>query len=300
MKRCPTCNKTFIDRGLTFCTDDGTPLVASEAPADETPADEATQVRSSARDDEAGSAGRSGSSGTDAERRAPAYQPPGSYLPPDYTSQSKRAAWPWVLGLLALLVLVIAGLGIATVKLAPRILRAQANSHPANENANVDRRNNSNANLNERNSNSNSINSNQNSNDNSDVDDTTPAPTDQDQVLADLKDMENEWTVANINADKKKLNRILADDYVGTIGGRSQGKAEYLKTAERDTAIQHWEFEDLKLKLNGDRAALTGTLRLDIKDDHGEDQKLAFSFTDKFVWRDGRWQATGSEVAPLK
>lgn len=33
MKRCPTCNRTFTDEHLSFCTDDGTPLVAEEAPS---------------------------------------------------------------------------------------------------------------------------------------------------------------------------------------------------------------------------------------------------------------------------
>jgi len=47
-------------------------------------------------------------------------------------------------------------------------------------------------------------------------------------VLQDLTDLEHEWTVANINADKKKLDRILADDYVGaSADGTPQGKAEY-------------------------------------------------------------------------
>lgn len=27
MKRCPTCNRTFLDEQLSYCTDDGTPLV---------------------------------------------------------------------------------------------------------------------------------------------------------------------------------------------------------------------------------------------------------------------------------
>src|ERR1041385_4578386 len=31
MKRCPTCNQTFSDEWLTFCTSDGTSLVAMDA-----------------------------------------------------------------------------------------------------------------------------------------------------------------------------------------------------------------------------------------------------------------------------
>lgn len=30
MKRCPSCNRTFIDENLSYCTDDGTPLVEQE------------------------------------------------------------------------------------------------------------------------------------------------------------------------------------------------------------------------------------------------------------------------------
>jgi ketosteroid isomerase-like protein len=292
VKRCPTCNKTFADRNLTFCVDDGTPLEIIDTAADDSGADEATRVRPYAQGSEIGSANAAG------EDPAPAYQPPGSYTPPGYAGQSKSRTWPWVLGFLVIVLLVIVGLGIAAVKLGPRMLRASSNSNSASPNANDDRQNNTNAIPDERSSNSNSSNGNENSNDNSDADDTPP-PTDDGEVLADLKEIEDQWTAANINADKKQLNRILADDYVGTIQGKSQGKAEYLKTVERDTAIQHWKFEDLKVSLKGDRAALSGVLRVDIKDEHGQNQQATYRFTDKFVWRDGRWQATGSEVEPV-
>jgi len=56
----------------------------------------------------------------------------------------------------------------------------------------------------------------------------------------------------------------------------------------------------LRVTLTGDRAALKGLITLDVKDDQGEDRRIRYQFTDKFVWRDGRWQAIGSEVNPLK
>ena len=162
--------------------------------------------------------------------------------------------------------------------------------------------NNSNSNLSgpNFNSNSNSRDGNEAGVDNSGGEDTTPAPADDEKVLQELTDLEQEWTVANINADKKKLEHILADDYVGeSPGGTRQGKAEYLKTATRDTSIQKWNFVDLKLSLTGDRATLSGIIRLDVRDERGQNQNLAFRFSDKFVWRDGRWQATGSVVNQL-
>lgn len=295
MKRCPTCNRTFTDRNLSFCTDDGTPLVSVVEAAD----DEATILMPSAGERQADATGQSAAP---EHRNVPAYQPPGSYVPPGYAGQSKRKTWPWVLGILVIVFGIFAGLGIAAAIMIPRIMRASSNTNSSNLNSNLGQRNGSNPNLNsgDSNLNSNSALANDNTNDNS-AEDTTSAPTDEGEVLQSLTDLEHEWTVANINADKKKLDRILADDYVGTSAdGKPQGKAEYLRTATRDEAIQRWEFEDLKLSLKGDRATLNGIIRLEVKNEQGENQNLAFHFTDKFVWRDGRWQATGSEVSPVK
>jgi hypothetical protein len=217
-------------------------------------------------------------------------------VPRDYPG-ARRSAWPWVLGLVVLAVVVVAGMGIAAAVLVPRMMRSAANTNARNSNLAPSRRFDPNWNGN-RNSNS-SDNENWNANENADVENTTPPPTDATQVLTQLTDLEHEWTVANINADKKKLNRILADDYVGITNGRSQGKAEYLKTIERDTSIQHWEFKNLRVDLNNDRASIRGVIQLDLKNQNGEQQELSFNFVDKFVWRDGRWQATASEVSAV-
>lgn len=296
MKRCPTCKKTFTDRNLSFCIDDGTPLLPVVEPLDasaDASADEATVVRPSpgvhASESEEASA-------TSKDDRVPAYKPPGAYVPPGSSGPpSKRKTWPLIVAILAVVLVLIVGLGLAGAIFVPRMLRAKSNTN------NVGPRSNFNQNPNGSDSNSSSnANENENANDNLDVEDTTPPPKDTEKVLGDLKNLEDEWTVANINADKKKLDRILADDYVGTTEGRAQGKAEYLKSIKRDTVIQHWEFEDLKTSLSADRASLTGILRLVVKDQQGQDQEVVYQFTDKFVWRAGRWQAVASEVNPMK
>jgi len=290
VKRCPTCNKIFTEEHLSFCVEDGTPLVTI-APPD----DEATVVRSAAEDNSPETSGLSGLGGG----RSDPYQPPSSYIPPGSSGERKRQTWPWVLGIFAILFVVLIGLGIAAAVLLPAMMRASnANTNlnaNSNLNTNVQRRNDSNENLSSANSNLAQSNTNT-----ATEEDTTPPPTDEAQVLSTLTDLEHEWTVANINADKKKLDRILADDYVGVTDGRTEGKAEYLKTIQRDTLIQKWNFEDLKVNLSSDRATLTGTLRVEVKNEQGQIQPAAFRFTDKFVWRDGRWQATSSEVKLLK
>ncbi len=296
MKSCPTCKKTFADPNLSFCLDDGTPLVSVAEPEDET-----TVVSPSS--------GARASTPPPTEVYKPRDWQAADYQPPGFQTStaapSWKKAWPWVVGISAALVILI-GIGIAGGILVPKMLRTASNKSSSNTNAERSgsqqghggqqgqggqQGGDPNSNLNSKAPVSQSENS------GTPVDDdATPPPTDKDAVLAALTDLEHEWTVANINADKQKLNRILADDYVGmSSNGKNQGKAEYLKTIERDTSIQKWEFEDLKVTLMGDRAILDGVIRLQLTD-----QESAFRFTDKFVWRDGRWQAVGSEVSQIK
>ncbi|MFN2512242.1 MAG: nuclear transport factor 2 family protein [Pyrinomonadaceae bacterium] len=278
MKSCPTCNQTFTDPNLSFCIDDGTPLVSVAAPEDEV-----TVVSPSGRHETVPPP-------TEVYKprdwQAPDYQPPGFQHATAAPPSKKK--WPWVVGLLALLVIGVIGIGIAGAILVPKMMRAASNR---NSNSNVRRSGEANSN---RGSNA-PVSPAENTGTPVVDDDATPPPTDKDVVLAALTDLEHEWTAANINADKQKLNRILADDYVGISGGKNQGKAEYLRTIERDTTIQKWDFEDLKVNLMGDRATLDGVLRLQLSD-----QEAAFRFTDKFVWRGGRWQAVGSDVSRIK
>jgi hypothetical protein len=204
--------------------------------------------------------------------------------------------WPWVVGLLGAFILGIVAISIAAAIFAPRLLRSRQNEPPvsvninSSENTNATQPANANANINA----SESANSNVNVNDNEDVD--TPPPSDHDQVLAQLTNLEQAWTVANLRADKNALDRILADDYVGQAndGNGLETKADYLRTIRPNSDVEKWEFSDLNLSLVGDRATLEGKIKYVLRD-----REAKYIFKDKFVWRDGRWQATGSEVTPL-
>lgn len=266
MKRCSTCNRTYTDPNLSFCIDDGTPLTTVETE------DESTVVRPRDNDED--------------DWNAMAYRPPAPYVPPGMHDKPRRRVWPWVVGIAGAFILGIIALGVvAAIMVTRRIDRATQNPHitvrqPENSN---------------RAENSNSSNSNTTSNANSSSTEhvNTPPPTDRNEVLAQLKDLENEWTVANLNADKKKLDRILADDYAGQESeeGGLQTKAEYINTIERDNQVEKWDFSDLNLSLAGDRATLSGIITYFVRD-----RSVSFDFKDRFVWRDGRWQATGAEL----
>lgn len=268
MKRCSTCNRTYTDPNLSFCIDDGTPLTPVDAQ------DESTVV--SARD-----------AAPNNNWNEAAYRPPTPYAPPP---ARQRRMWPWIVGIVGAFVLGIVAITIAALMLIPRRGSSGRNApvvvvEPNNTNT----AQNSNANE--------SANSNANSNSDSHVNIDVPPPTDHDEVMDQLRDLENEWTVANINDDKKALDRILADDYVGyTPNGDPYSKADYIRTNERDLRVEKWDFDDLKLNLIGDRATLSGKIKYELKDE----DDLKFEFLDKFIWRDGRWQATGSEVKQNK
>ena len=268
MKRCPTCQKTYNDQSLSYCIEDGTPLVSVSA-------DDPTVVvpgRSTTPEGE--------------DWNAVAYRPPGAYVPPEVR---KRRVWPWVLGIVGLLALVIAGLAIAAAFVLPAMMRR------ANSNETAIERSNRNSNVpapTPKNSPSTNSNIEIPANGNANANASTAAPTDKELVLAQLTDIEHEWTVANLNADKKKLDRILADDYVGPSSDSGiEGKRDYIRNIQRDSSVQKWEFENLKVTLRADRATLTGQVRY-TRNNRDE----VYDFTDKFVWRDGRWQATGSVV----
>jgi hypothetical protein len=263
MKRCSTCNRTYSDPNLSYCIEDGTPLT----PVD--PQDETTVV--SPRGTQ-----------TDSNWNEIPYRPPAPYVPPG-TQGRQRRVWPWVLGIGGAFILGILAISIAAAFLVPAWMRSaqQERTTSTTEAPNVNQA-----------ENSNSVEP-ANSNSNANVSIDVPPPTDHDQVLAQLKDLEQDWTLANINDDKEALQRILADDWVAQLpDGGPQSKADYIRTNRRDTRIEKWDFDDLKLNLIGDRATLSGKITYDIQD--ADD--LKFDFLDKFVWRDGRWQATGSEV----
>jgi len=269
MKRCSTCNRTYTDPNLSFCIEDGTPLttISSE--------DETTVISPRTREE---------------DWKTVAYQPPGSYVPPGtHPGRPQRRAWPWIVGILGAFFLGIVAIAIAGAILVPRLMRS-AREQQRREAAQNQRHEPANANTAPENANVSEPPVNANANANTSVD--VPPPADRAEVLAQLTDIENEWTAANLNADKKALERILADDYVGPSSeGGLQSKAEYIRTIERDTEVDKWEFGDLKVALAGDRATLSGNITYKI-----QDRELVFDFKDKFVWRDGRWQATGSEV----
>jgi hypothetical protein len=273
MKRCPTCKRAFDDDTLSFCLEDGTPLVAEMGIR---PDSQETLV--SPRGPGMGSASGSASPmqaysqlpGKSTVSASP-YRPPAAQ--PYGPSGQKRKTWPWVIGILAILsILVVAIIAAFTV---PGFLRASKNVNrpepsPSRPVSSVT------------------------STPNASPASANDVPTDSAEVRAQLTKLEKDWTEANIKGDKDALEKILADEYVGNEDN-SRTKRQYIDTIKPDTAVENWAVYDLTVNQTGDRAVVNGKLK-----EETADGTYVYDFVDTFVWRDHRWQAVTSHATRVK
>lgn len=160
MKRCPQCSRTYDDDALSFCLDDGSPLLSTSAPSSFDPS--ATVQYPQSRD--------TSPPPTIAYPGAPPpvtppAMPPSTpaWTPMPQMQPQRRSVWPWVLGIGAVLVFVAIGLVVLVFAIA---------SVTKNDSNNSNNRNNNSANSNSRvanrntntNKNANTDNSNENAN----------------------------------------------------------------------------------------------------------------------------------------
>jgi hypothetical protein len=160
MKRCPQCNRTYTDDALSFCLDDGSPLVSGTAPSSFDPS--ATVQYPQGRDTTPPpTIAYSGQSAPQPPPQPPPQQPPGwSPMPPP--AAQKRSVWPWLLGIGA--VLVFLGIGVVILIIAvAKITNTNNSNRVANANTNTNTNRNSNRNTNT------NRNDNTNANDNANV-----------------------------------------------------------------------------------------------------------------------------------
>jgi len=154
MKRCPQCNRTYTDDGLSFCLDDGSPLTIASGPP---PSDASATIQYPQSRDTTPQP-------TIAYNPIPAAPPPPapppawSPMPPPQTQ--KRSVWPWLLGIGAVLVLM--GIGVVVlIFMVARVTNDNNDNRVANNSNNSNNANWKSAN---RNRNTNSDNTNENAN----------------------------------------------------------------------------------------------------------------------------------------
>jgi ketosteroid isomerase-like protein len=110
--------------------------------------------------------------------------------------------------------------------------------------------------------------------------------------------LERDWSAAFLRHDIATIDRILADDYVGTDGrGIVTNKAQELEEARPPRpgdpsppfVILDETVTDLKVRTYGEVAIVNGRIIEKIKTEAGESE-IQYSRTTVWVNREGRWQ----------
>ena len=302
MKRCPSCQRTYED-SQTFCMNDGTPLVPDAAP----PSLDKTMMAGSMSTPPPQQGFSPGTpqgewGGTPSWPANPTWsqQPGGATTTP----APKKSKLPWILAGLAVLLIGLVGIGGGA---AYFLLRKSAD-----ENSNRKSGLGFNINKNDKESNANSSSSSSSSSSNTsdgshsnmNMGDSSSSssdmPTDKAVVLKQLYDLEYTWCAADLKGDKAAMDKILAPEFVVTNNdGTKQTKQQYINAMKPDQYYRTCSYSDFSLGQSANYAVIIGynTVR-------GRDAKGPFTekykFTDTFVWRDGRWQATDSKSQLLK
>src|SRR5262245_30222180 len=108
-------------------------------------------------------------------------------------------------------------------------------------------------------------------------------------VQQQLEKLEEEWGNALVKRDEAALKRILADDYfIIDLSGSTSDKAESIRsTATGALAITAIKFENLKVRVYGNYAIVTGGEVVTMQNRSKQEVKSGFRFTDVFALRRG-------------
>jgi len=107
----------------------------------------------------------------------------------------------------------------------------------------------------------------------------------------ELLQIEKEIFSSIKSKDAKRLDKLLADDFVYRSPGNSeQQKAPFLKAIESISIemTDVWS-EDMKANIYSDVAVITGTQQARVRLSDGKVVIGATAFTDVFVRKDGKW-----------
>lgn len=298
MKRCPSCQRTYEDDSQSFCMNDGTPLetVAPPSSLDKTimsgslggapvPPQQSFSPTPGAPQGEWATPSWSPNPTWQQQPGAGMGQPPAQ----------KKSKLPWILAGVAVLLIGLVGIGgVAAYFLlsgskenSKRGLGFNINKNDKEENSNSSSSSTASTNAN--------ANTSQHAHDNMNAGSSAAVPTDKELVTKQLYDLEYAWCAADLKADKAAMDRILATEFVVTNpDGTTMNKQQYLAQMKPDEYNRTCTYSDFSLGQSGNYAVIIGYNTVRGRDANGPFTERS-KFTDTFVWRDGRWQATASK-----
>jgi uncharacterized protein (TIGR02246 family) len=115
--------------------------------------------------------------------------------------------------------------------------------------------------------------------------------SEQQRMVEEVLRLERETMDAIRDRDAKALERILFDDFVYRSPEGEVGRADFVKNvAALPGRFLSVEGKDLRVRLFGETAVLTGVQLTVLRTDDGKELESLVAFTDIFVRRDRRWR----------
>jgi ketosteroid isomerase-like protein len=117
-----------------------------------------------------------------------------------------------------------------------------------------------------------------------------------------LKNLESNWEGALLTHDTSAIERMVADDFIGTSSSGKQGdKATLLAEAKRDTnTYTSAVSSDMTVRTFGPNVAVvTGVAKESGKTKAGKPFSHSYRFTDTWVERNGEWQCVAAHAMAL-
>jgi uncharacterized protein (TIGR02246 family) len=128
------------------------------------------------------------------------------------------------------------------------------------------------------------------------------SPADDGSVASKLKNLESHWEAALLTHDASAIEKMVADDFIGTSSSGKQGdKATLLAEAKRDTnTYTSAVSSDMTVRTFGPNVAVvTGIAKETGKTKGGKTFSHSYRFTDTWVERNGEWQCVAAHAMAL-
>jgi ketosteroid isomerase-like protein len=123
-----------------------------------------------------------------------------------------------------------------------------------------------------------------------------------DAIAAKIKSLESNWEAALLTHDTSAIEKMVADDFIGTSSsGKTGDKSTLLAEARRDTSTYTSAVSsDMTVRVFGTNVAVvTGIAKESGKTKAGKTFTNTYRFTDTWVERNGEWQCVAAQAMAL-
>lgn len=121
-------------------------------------------------------------------------------------------------------------------------------------------------------------------------------------MVAKLKELESRWEGSLLNHDTSAIEKMVAEDFVGTSSSGKQGdKATLLAEAKRDSNVYSSAVSsEMTVRIFAPNVAVvTGIAKETGKTKGGKAFSHTYRFTDTWVERTGQWQCVAAQAMAL-